>query len=272
MAIYAIGDLHGCYREFKKLLEKIDFDHAQDKLYLVGDLINRGPKSDKVLSYLMDHSNSIFPVLGNHDLAFLVYRAGLIRLKRFDTYDELLQSPHIDAYIDFIRQQPLMRYIPDLDVAICHAGLYPDWTIPQALNLAAEAEAILRDDAACADFLPKMFGNSPDIWQENLTGIDRIRTIVNIFTRMRYLHDDGRLDFDAKAPMKEVVGLTPWFRFPNHFEQTQVIFGHWASLGLHNENNIMCIDTGCAWGEKLTAVRLDANPQMIIQKKRKKEE
>lgn len=272
MAIYAIGDLHGCYREFKKLLEKINFDHDKDKLYLVGDLINRGPKSEKVLSYLIDHQESILPVLGNHDLAFLVYQAGLIRLKRWDTYDEILKSERANEYVKFIREQPLMRYIPELDIAICHAGLYPNWTIPQALSLAKEAEDVLRDDAACADFLPKMFGNYPDNWQENFTGVDRIRAIVNVLTRMRYLHDDGRLDFDAKAPMKETVGLTPWFRFPNRFEKTQIIFGHWGSLGLHNENNIMCIDTGCAWGGKLTALRLDSNPQVIIQKKRKKEE
>ena len=272
MAIYAIGDLHGCYREFKKLLEKINFDHDKDKLYLVGDLINRGPKSEKVLSYLMDHKESIFPVLGNHDLAFLVFQAGLIRLKRFDTYDEILKSERVNEYVQFIREQPLMRHIPELDIAICHAGLYPNWTIPQALSLAKEAEAVLQDDEQYTEFLPRMFGNFPNIWQDDLEGIDRIRTIVNVFTRMRYLHDDGRLDFDAKAPMDEVVGLVPWFRFPNRFEKTQVIFGHWASLGLHNENNIMCIDTGCAWGEKLTAVRLDANPQMIVQKKRKKEE
>lgn len=272
MAIYAIGDLHGCYREFKKLLEKINFDHDKDKLYLVGDLINRGPKSEKVLSYLMDHTQSIFPVLGNHDLAFLVFQAGLIRLKRHDTYDEVLKSERIDEYVKFIREQPLMRYIPELDIAICHAGLYPNWTIPQALSLAKEAEDVLRNDEACADFLPRMFGNYPNTWQEDFTGVDRIRAIVNILTRMRYLHDDASLDFDAKTPMKETVGLTPWFRFPNRFEKTQVIFGHWGSLGLHNENNTMCIDTGCAWGGKLTALRLDSDPQMIVQKKRKKEE
>ena len=272
MAVYAIGDLHGCYREFKKLLEKIEFDHDKDQLYLVGDLINRGPKSEKVLSYLMEHTDSIFPVLGNHDLAFLVYQAGLIRLKRFDTYDEIIKSQYLDEYVRFIRAQPLMRHIPELNVAICHAGLYPKWSIDQALNLAKEAEAVLQDDELFAEFLPRMFGNFPNIWQDDLAGIDRIRTIVNVFTRMRYLHDDGRLDFDAKAPVDEVKDLIPWFRFPNHFEKTQVVFGHWASLGLHNENNIICIDTGCAWGEKLTALRLDTNPQMIVQKKRKKEE
>lgn len=269
MAIYAMGDLHGCYREFKKLLEKIEFDHDKDQLYLVGDLINRGPRSEKILSYLIDHSDSIFPVLGNHDLAFLVFHAGLIRLKRHDTYDELMTSERLEEYVRFICNQPLMRYIPELDIAICHAGIYPSWTIGQALTLAEEAEAVFKDDEACAEFLPRMFGGLPNVWQDDLQNADRIRFIVNAFTRMRYLHPNGALDFDCKVPIKETTDLVPWFQFPNHFQQTQVIFGHWASLGLHEENNIYCIDTGCAWGEKLTAIRLDENPQQIYQKKRK---
>ena len=269
MAIYAIGDLHGCYREFRKLLDKIEFDHSEDQLYLVGDLINRGPISAKTLSYLMQHTEAMFPVLSNHDLAFLVFQAGLIRLKRHDTYGELMEHEQLQEYVRFIRQQPLMRYIPELDIAICHAGIYPKWTIDQALGLAKEAEMHLQNDALFTQFLPQMFGNDPNIWSEDLTGIDRVRSIINIFTRMRYLHADLSLDFNAKEPMDEVVNLYPWFRFPNNFNQTQVVFGHWASLGLHNENNIMCIDSGCAWGEKLTAVRLDVSPQLIVQKKRK---
>ncbi|MBS7818907.1 symmetrical bis(5'-nucleosyl)-tetraphosphatase [Wohlfahrtiimonas chitiniclastica] len=270
MAIYAMGDLHGCYREFKKLLEKIEFDHAKDRLYLVGDLINRGPKSEKTLNYLMKHTDSIFPVLGNHDLAFLVYAQGLIRLKRHDTYDQLMQSPDVDAYIHFLRQQPLMHYIEDLDVAICHAGIHPSWSIDQALELAKEAETVLKDDELCGEFVPQMFGNQPNYWDESLTGIDRIRAIVNVFTRMRYLFADGHLDFDAKVPLSEATEtLIPWFKMPNAFGGTEVIFGHWASLGLHSENNITCIDTGCAWGEKLTAIRLDQSPHPLFHKKRK---
>lgn len=269
MAVYAMGDIHGCYREFKKLLEKIEFDHDKDKLYLVGDLINRGPKSEKVLSYLMKHTESILPVLGNHDLAFLVFQEGLIRLKRHDTYGELMESPQLQEYVRFIREQPLMRYIPELDIAICHAGIYPTWTIDEALSYGKEVEAVLQNDVLYHEFVSKMFGNHPDEWDNSLEGIDRIRMIVNVFTRMRYLHTDGRLDFDAKVPLKEITNLIPWFRFNNQFEKTQVIFGHWASLGLHDENNILCLDTGCAWGEKLTAIRLDVQPQMIFQKKRK---
>lgn len=269
MAIYAIGDLHGCYHEFKKLLEKIEFDHSEDKLYLVGDLINRGPKSAKVLNYLIKHQESILPVLGNHDLAFLVFQAGLIRLKRHDTYDELLDNEHINDYVQYIREQPLMRYIPELDIAICHAGICPDWTIKQALDLAEEAHQVLINDELYTEFLPKMFGNQPDRWDDQLAGIDRIRTIINFFTRMRYLHEDGHLDFGAKEPIDEVKDLVPWFRCQNQFNNTQVVFGHWASLGLHDENNIICIDTGCAWGEKLTAIRLDAEPQKLYHKKRK---
>lgn len=270
MAIYAMGDLHGCYREFKKLLEKIKFDHAHDRLYLVGDMINRGPKSTKVLKYLLKHQDSIFPVLGNHDLAFLVYQAGLIRLKRHDTYGELLESKHIDEFVAYIRHLPLMHYLSELDITICHAGIHPKWDIEKAQSLAKEAEAIFKDDKRCADFLPKMFGNVPDYWSDALEGDDRIRSIINVFSRMRYLHPDTSLDFDAKVPLKQVsTELIPWFRFPHQLKNTQVIFGHWGALGLHQENNVYCIDSGCAWGGKLTAIRLDAEPQTLFHQKGK---
>lgn len=269
MAIYAIGDIHGCYHEFKKLLKKIEFNPDKDKVFLVGDLINRGPKSLKVLDLIISNPSSIFPVLGNHDLAFLVFAKGLIKLKKKDTYDEITNHPECDKYINFLRSLPLMHYIPKIDTAICHAGIDPQWSISEALSLSQEVSSIFGNDIDYDKFIPTMFGNEPNKWDDSLNGNDRIRAIINSFTRMRFLLKDGCLDFDSKSTLVDASEeLIPWFRFPQrNNENTRIIFGHWAALGLHEENNTICIDSGCVWGEKLTAIRLDCDIPEFTYKK-----
>lgn len=260
MAIYVMSDIHGCYDEFKALLKKINFKHKKDKLYLVGDLINRGPKSLAVMDYLMDHESSIFPVLGNHDLSYLVYAAGETKLRRGDTYDEVAKSDHSKKIKKYLRKQPLMRYIPEVDVAIAHAGIPPFWSIAEALSLSYEIhEQLITDDKKQYQILmQQMFGNTPTTWNSDLSGIDRIRVIINYFSRMRYLNLDLSMDFDNKTEDYDAKMMKPWFQFDRSLHQnTKIIYGHWASLGIHQENNTFCIDSGCVWEGELSVLRID---------------
>ena len=266
MAIYVMSDIHGCYDEFRALLKKIHFKHQEDQLYLVGDLINRGPKSLAVMDYLLDHQTSIFPVLGNHDLSYLVYAAGETRLRRGDTYDEILNNRHAKKIKKYLKKQPLMRYLPSLDVAIAHAGIPPFWSISQALSLSYEIhEQLITDDKEHYQILmQQMFGNTPTTWSNELTGIDRIRVIINFFSRMRYLHLDLSMDFDNKTEDYNPKVMKPWFQFDRTAHgDTKIIYGHWASLGIHDENNTLCIDSGCVWEGSLSVVRIDT-PQFEI--------
>lgn len=267
MAIYVMSDIHGCYDEFRALLKKIEFNHKQDQLYLVGDLINRGPKSLAVMEYLLKHESSIFPVLGNHDLSYLVYAAGETRLRRGDTYDEITNSDHAKKIKKYLKKQPLMRYIPALDIAISHAGIPPFWSIAEALSLSNEVheQLITSDKKHYQTLMQQMFGNSPTTWEPTLSGIDRTRVIINCFSRMRYLNLDLSMDFDNKTENYDRKIMKPWFQFerPRH-QKTKIIYGHWASLGIHDENRTLCIDSGCVWEGALSAVRIDKENFEII--------
>lgn len=260
MAIYVMSDIHGCYDEFRALLKKINFNHQQDQLYLVGDLINRGPKSLAVMKYLMKHESSIFPVLGNHDLSYLVYAAGETRLRRGDTYDEIAESDDAKKIKKYLQKQPLMRYIPALDIAIAHAGIPPFWSIAEALSLSNEVhgQLITGDKKRYQTLMHQMFGNTPKAWSSSLSGLDRIRVIINYFCRMRYLNRDLSMDFDNKTENYDANIMKPWFQFErSRHQQTKIIYGHWASLGIHDENGTLCIDSGCVWEGKLSVVRID---------------
>lgn len=260
MAIYVMSDIHGCYDEFRALLKKIHFNHKQDQLYLVGDLINRGPKSLAVLDYLMNHETSMFPVLGNHDLSYLVYAAGETRLRRGDTYDEVTKSDRAKKIKKYLRRQPLMRYLPAQNIAIAHAGIPPFWNIAEALSLSYEIheQLITSDKKRYQTLMQEMFGNTPTTWNNTLTGIERTRVIINYFTRMRYLNLDLSMDFDNKTEQYDAAIMKPWFQFDrSKHDQTKIIFGHWASLGIHQENGTLCIDSGCVWEGSLSVVRID---------------
>ncbi len=267
MAIYVMGDIHGCFDEFKSLLKKAQFNHKEDQLYLVGDLINRGPKSLDVIQYLMEHEQSIFPVLGNHDLSYLVYAAEKTKLRRGDTYNLLKDSPQSIDIQEYLRKQPLMRYIEEFDVAIAHAGIPPFWSIEEALSLNNEIHELLEESSkeSYLTLMAQMFGNHPSAWSDSLEGLDRIRVIINYFTRMRYLHLDLSMDFDNKREEYDPTIMQPWFKFERPLHQsTQVLYGHWASLGIHDENNTLCLDSGCVWGGNLTMLKLDHQSPTLI--------
>lgn len=255
MATYAIGDIQGCYTPFRRLLDKIDFDPARDRLWLVGDLVNRGPQSLAVLRFVKSLGTRAITVLGNHDLHLLVVAAGHVQPHRGDTLNAILRAADRDELLDWLRRQKMMhaagRY------AMVHAGLLPQWTIAGALSLAHEVERALRR-ADYSEFLRHMYGNKPNRWRNRLSGYDRLRVITNALTRLRLCTADGRMEFAHKgAPVDLPRGFKPWFDAPRRRNRgTTVIFGHWAALGLYVKSNVVCLDTGCVWGRRLTAYRL----------------
>lgn len=258
MAVYAIGDLQGCYDSYRRLLDKINFDPDSDRIWLTGDLVNRGRKSLKTLRYVFKHADSMQTVLGNHDLALL--KASLANPKRGPaSLRKILLAPDRDELLNWLRQRPLLHYDRKLNTALVHAGVVPEWSIGNALSRAAEAEAVLAGEDYVG-FLKELFGDKPDRWSRRLRGHDRIRFIINVFTRLRMVKTNGRIDLSHKGPPHKAHGpLIPWFDVRHRkTESTRIVFGHWSSLGYVNEPNLLSIDTGCVWGRRLTAVRLDA--------------
>ncbi|MDT8405985.1 MAG: symmetrical bis(5'-nucleosyl)-tetraphosphatase [Methylococcales bacterium] len=255
MTVYAIGDIQGCYDDLQRLLDKIGFDPGQDRLWLVGDLVNRGPQSLATLRWLKKLGPAAITVLGNHDLHLLAAAFGVRKLRRSDSLAPILAAPDGDSLIDWLRQQPLLHVEPPFCLA--HAGIYPGWTLTQAQQLAQEVRDVLAGDAAV--FLKVMYGDEPALWSEHLTGTERLRFIVNAFTRMRYVDADGGLDFAHNGPPgSQPDSLMPWFALPGrkHLDAT-VIFGHWSSLGYYQGYQCYGIDTGGLWGGALTALALD---------------
>lgn len=257
MTIYAIGDIQGCYNSLTGLLEKIRFSTDKDQLWFVGDLVNRGPDSLKVLQLIMELGENAITVLGNHDLHALAILSGLETQRPKDTLDEILNSPNKNSIIDWIRQQSLMHVDQTLPYAMVHAGVYPGWTITQAMSYAREVEAVFQSDNYL-NFLRHMYGNTPEFWSEELSGWDRFRFITNSFTRMRFVTQDLKLDLRPKGHPESVSeNLSPWFMHGlDKRASHKVIFGHWSTLGYRDDYEIYAIDTGCLWGGKLTAMAL----------------
>ena len=255
MATYAIGDIQGCYSAFRRLLDLCRFDPARDRLWLVGDLVNRGPQSLAVMRFVKGLGNRAITVLGNHDLHLLVVAGGHVKPHRGDTLNAILRAPDRDELLDWLRRRKMMH--AGGGYAMVHAGLLPQWSIAKALKLAREAERALRGDNY-GDFLRHMYGNKPVRWRDDLQGFDRLRVIVNAMTRMRLCTADGRMEFTHKGRLVDVPrGYLPWFRVPRRKSRgTPVIFGHWAALGLHMEREVIALDTGCVWGRELSALRL----------------
>jgi bis(5'-nucleosyl)-tetraphosphatase (symmetrical) len=255
MATLVIGDVQGCYSALRGLLDKCAFDPARDRLWLVGDLVNRGPHSLEVLRFVKGLGPRAITVLGNHDLHLLVVAAGHAEMRRDDTLDAILRAPDRDELIDWLRGRSMMH--AEDGYALVHAGLLPQWTVAQALGLAREVEVALQDDG-CDDFLRGMYGDEPDRWNDELAGISRLRVITNVLTRLRICTPDGKMEFSHKGkPERLPSGYAPWFSIPaRRSRDTCVIFGHWAALGLHIEPDVISLDTGCVWGGNLSALRL----------------
>lgn len=256
MAIYAVGDVQGCHAELVQLLEQIKFDPAADQLWLVGDLVNRGPDSLAVLRTVKSLGGSAITVLGNHDLHLLAVAEGVAELNPNDTLDEILRASDRDELLHWLRNQRLL-YAQDGYVLV-HAGLLPQWSVAQAANLAREIESALRSDEHHI-FLSRMYGNVPHRWDDELTGHKRLRVIVNAFTRMRICTPEGEMEFKFKGEVEKIPsGYLPWFDVPTRASaNSTVIAGHWSALGLLIRKDIIALDTGCLWGGPMSAIRLE---------------
>jgi bis(5'-nucleosyl)-tetraphosphatase (symmetrical) len=257
MSVYAIGDIQGCDDEFAALLERIQFDSSHDRLWLTGDLVNRGPKSLEVLRRVKSLGPAVTTVLGNHDLHLLAVAATQgAQLRKSDTLQTVLGAADRDELLDWLRHQPLLHHDAALGWTMVHAGLAPQWDLACATACARELETVLRSESSAHDLFPAMYGNRPRQWSEDLTGFDRLRFITNCFTRLRYCDSQGRLDLEYKGTLDQApAGLMPWFRAPNRRSaQLRVVFGHWSALGFHSGDGVLGIDTGCVWGGKLCAV------------------
>ncbi|WP_110649526.1 symmetrical bis(5'-nucleosyl)-tetraphosphatase [Salinicola peritrichatus] len=265
MATYAIGDLQGCYAEFEALLARLDFSPSRDRLWLAGDLVNRGPRSLACLRKSIELDGAVSVVLGNHDLHLLAVARGHGKLKRADTLEAILAAPDCEAMMEWLRRQPLLIADRQRNCVMTHAGILPQWSLDQAAALAGEAEAVLRGDGV-DDFLAVMYGNRPARWEPALTGEERIRAIVNVFTRMRFIAADGTLDFAAKEGLDSAPdGFAPWFTWPRDDDAT-LLFGHWAALEGRTPGarvRAEALDTGCVWGGSLTALNLDSGERIV---------
>jgi len=263
VARYAIGDVQGCMASLERLLALINFMPGRDELWLVGDLVNRGPRSLDMLRWAMGMGNSLTAVLGNHDIHLLARAAGAAEAKKRDTLDEVLAAPDLDRLIDWLRNRPLA--VSDNKYVMIHAGLHPRWGVADVRAHAGEIEQQLRGPAWRA-FLAKL-GGKPPRWDAKLGGSDRWRATMAYLVRARMCHPDGRTepDYDG-APAQAPAGLVPWFKLPDPAWGTHTaVFGHWAALGLDIGARHLGIDTGCVWGKSLTAVRLD--DRMVFQVK-----
>lgn len=266
MATYAIGDIQGCYQALLRLIEKLKFDPGQDRLWLTGDLVNRGSQSLEVLRFAKHLGQSCEVVLGNHDLHLLAIAHGVRASNHHDTFHDILTADDRDALMHWLITRPLLVCDEARKIVMTHAGMAPCWRVEEARRYAHELERALQGDHAKA-VLANLFGNTPDQWDPHLTGMERLRCIVNYLTRMRYVDIEGRLEFVYKAkPDTCPPGLMPWFESPMRQDKDwKIIFGHWASLqGETNTPNVHALDTGCAWGECLTAFCLETETRVSV--------
>lgn len=257
MSTYAIGDLQGCYDELQDLLALTGFNPAHDRLWLVGDLVNRGPASLEVLRFVKGLGERATVVLGNHDLHLVMRAEGFGRDSKDDTIAPVLQAPDRDELLAWLRSLPLFH--AENEYAMVHAGLLPQWSVAQAAELAGEVSIALSKKKKYVDFLAHMWGSKPDAWHDDLEGWDRLRVVVNAMTRMRFCTPTGVMEFHAKGrPDHPPPGYLPWFEVPQRDSLSHtVVCGHWSALGLRIQDKLLALDTGCLWGGKLTAVRLE---------------
>ncbi|MCP4078158.1 MAG: symmetrical bis(5'-nucleosyl)-tetraphosphatase [Gammaproteobacteria bacterium] len=259
MAVYIIGDIQGCYENLQKLLNSLDFNMENDRLWFAGDLVNRGQNSLKVLRFVKSLGDRAVSVLGNHDLHLLsAYYTGT-KLKPGDTLKKVIDAPDSEKLMRWLRFRPLLHHDIDLNFSMVHAGIYPGWLMSEAISRAGEVETVLQK-GDYQQFLKGMYGNKPDKWSDDLQGMGRLRFITNVFTRMRYLNADLTLELDAKgAPSKlKNIGVIPWFKFKqSSIKFNKIAFGHWSTLPTGQYGNCFALDSGCVWGDQLTALRID---------------
>ena len=259
MTDYVVGDIQGCCDSLKALLDKVNFDPLVDHLYCVGDLINRGPKSLATLEFLFSLGSSVSTVLGNHDIHLISCYHKLRSLKKQDTAQEILSSSSASFWVDWLCQQPLIIYNKKKNFIVAHAGIYPQWSIDEALHFSTLFSKQLKSDNILI-LLENIYGNKPNNFSKCNSEEDYLRFIVNACTRMRYCYSNGRLDFSNKSfpNDKQNSELIPWYHLQQKVNiSTRIVFGHWSSLGLYHHNNIICIDTGCVWGNELTLYNVD---------------
>jgi len=251
MATYAIGDVQGCYDELQVLLGRVGFNRAHDRLWFVGDLVNRGPKSLEVLRFVRELGDRAVVVLGNHDLHLLTQHEGFERKRKDDTFDDVLAASDAKDLVDWVRTRPMMHV--DGNYAMVHAGLLPQWSIEKAATLAREVERALRAPDY-RDFLSNMYGSKPERWSDELSGWDRLRVIVNAMTRMRFCSADGAMEFRSNG-VEPPAGYMAWYQARK--DDKVLVFGHWSAQGLRLTERIAALDSGCVWGGALTALRLE---------------
>ena len=262
MAVYAIGDIQGCYQELLDLLDKINFDQTNDQLWFTGDLVNRGPHSLETLRFVKELGDKAIVTLGNHDLHLLAVALNTANKQPKDTLDAILEAPDRNELLDWLRHLPLLHHDKGTSFTLIHAGLLPQWDIQQAIELAHEAENALNANNFTV-FFEHMYGDKPDRWSDVLRGWDRLRVIINTFTRMRYCDEKGNFALKEKGPPgTQAKPYEPWFTITSRkTKKEKIIFGHWSTIHFGNiknfqEYNVYPLDTGCLWGGTLTALRL----------------
>lgn len=255
MTQYVIGDIQGCLAELKMLLAQLAFNPGKDTLWFTGDLVNRGPQSLETLRLVYQHDSCMQMVLGNHDLHLLALNYGYGKLKHGDTISDILNATDKNPLLGWLVQQPLM--LQQDNFVMVHAGIWPQWSIEQAQTLAHEVECVLQNSPK--DFFAQMYGNKPNTWCNDLQGKDRLRFITNVFTRMRAITTESKLDFDYKSTLAQMPSnLIPWFQAEHRRNKDKtILFGHWSALGLYRCNNVICLDTGALWGGSLTALNTE---------------
>ncbi|PID63029.1 MAG: diadenosine tetraphosphatase [Gammaproteobacteria bacterium] len=259
MSTYFIGDVHGCYDELMQLLERLAFDRRHDRLIFVGDLINRGPKSLDVLRFVRDLGEAAEVVLGNHDISLLAYAWGVYHGRGSD-YPEILRAADSEALLDWLRHRPLLLHDEASQAFVVHAGIPPRWSLKKAQKQARKAEKVLRGNKA-EKFLRYAYGKREDTWQADYSKYDKFRYRLNGFARIRYCEVNGEPNFQDKCPLgQQPRHLLPWFSVRQHMQNdgdARIVFGHWAALGYCAQDQVICLDSGCVWGGKLTAVCLE---------------
>ncbi|MBB1268674.1 symmetrical bis(5'-nucleosyl)-tetraphosphatase [Shewanella sp. SR44-3] len=265
MAHYFVGDIQGCFAELELLLQKVGFNPSIDELWAVGDMVARGPDSLKTLRYLKSLESSAKLVLGNHDLHLLAVQGKLKSANPKDNLGELLAATDLNILISWLRELPLVQFLPEYNIVMTHAGVPPQWDLTRLTIEAEQVSQALKRSDYLESLIAHMYINGPAQWSETLSDIDRLRYCINGLTRMRYLHRDGSLEFDCKLPPQDNLNtnITPWFTFKSATSNQTKVFGHWAALmGQTGVNDIKALDTGCCWGEHLTLWQVENNEKI----------